>query len=219
MPALVELNRFVRTAKPAEVVERSLVIWTSEGTAHLRCRCQLLAAPGHKVLVTSIEEVDPRSASHENAGKGRAVLAHELRTPLSAIAALAEVMKEEQLGAMENARYLVYASDIYDSARHALSVIGSMLEDDSGRPNPKDLANTDINETVSKCVSALGALAEKAGVRLKAQLADGSLRLPIERHSLMQILLNLLSIALKFTPRGAGVPVETRREADGGLVL
>ena len=80
-------------------------------------------------------------------------------------------------------------------------------------------AETDVDVTVSRCLSALRALSEKAGVRIEANLGSGQARLAVDRRSLMQILLNLLSNALKFTPRGGAVTVETRRNADGGLVL
>ena len=56
-----------------------------------------------------------------------AKLAHELKTPLSAIAAAAEIMRDERLGAMGNEKYLGYAADIHDSATHALAVIAEML--------------------------------------------------------------------------------------------
>ena len=56
-----------------------------------------------------------------------AKLAHELKTPLTAIAAAAEVMRDERLGEMGNERYLSYAADIHESATHALDVITSLL--------------------------------------------------------------------------------------------
>ncbi|NIO42180.1 MAG: sensor histidine kinase, partial [Burkholderiales bacterium] len=69
-------------------------------------------------------------------------LAHELRTPLSAIAVAAEIMKDERFGKLPNARYRGYASDIYDNARHALAVIARLLSDDAPE------AKTNLTETV-----------------------------------------------------------------------
>lgn len=219
MPAMAELER--AASSDAVPHERVLLIWISEGVAHLRCRCQPLAGSGRKVLVTSIAM---RAAGGHLPGlraaeKARAMLAHELRTPLSAIAALADVMKDERLGSMGNARYLVYANDIYESARHALSVIEVMLEDDAGLRSVQDPACTNLHQSISRCLSALGALADNGGVRLESNLAAGHVQIAIERRSLTQILLNLLSNALKFTPRGGAITVETRRGSDGGLVL
>ncbi len=55
-------------------------------------------------------------------------LAHELKTPLTAIAAAAEIMRDERLGPMANGRYRDYARDIHESAAHALAVIGRLLD-------------------------------------------------------------------------------------------
>lgn len=223
MPALAEFNRSFHALSGGESAEqeRMLLIWTAAGAFRLRCRCQPMAGPGRRILVTAVETagLGPAANAPDTNDGGRATLAHELRTPLSAIVALAEVMKEERLGSMGNARYLVYANDIYESARHALSVLEAMLEAGAGGRTAQETAATDVNETVSRCLSALRALADRAGVRLQAQLDSNSQQIVIERRSLMQILLNLLSNALKFTPKGGAVTVETLCKAEGGLVL
>ncbi len=130
--------------------------------------------------------------------------------------ALAEIMKDERLGAMGNARYLVYASDIYDSARHTLSVLGAMLEGESEQPA---VESTDVDETVRKCLSAMQGLAGQNTVHLASTFTPGQPRLAIDRRVLTQILLNLLSNALKFTPAHGTVTVATARGADGSLTL
>ena len=223
MPSLAVLSQLA-SDRPAGAEERvSLSIWTtSPGLVRLTCRCRVLAGPEACVLViaegeTASAPTDQQISPVVTDDQGRATLAHELRTPLSAIVALAEVMKEERFGPMGNARYLAYANDIYESAGHALSVIGAMLEE-GGNATP-ELAETDVDATVTRCLSALRELAEKASVRLLADLGPGRLHLAIERRSLMQILLNLISNALKATPAGGMVTIATRRARDGGLVL
>jgi signal transduction histidine kinase len=149
----------------------------------------------------------------------RATLVHELRPPLSAITALAEVMREERLGPMGNARYLAYASDIHESARHALSVLVSIVEDSAGALDSAEPDETDLHDAVSKCLSMMRELARQATVRLEPDFIPGRPRLAVGRRSLVQILLNLISNSLKFTPAGGMITVSTRLEPDGGLVL
>ena len=236
MPALTELNRIAMADVPdGGRIQRSggqgghtLLIWTAEGLVRLRCRCRSLTHDMRKVLVVAAKGVPelgsktPADGAPAEADQGRAMLAHELRTPLSAIVALAEVMKEERFGPMGNARYLVYANDIYESAHHTLGVLRAMLQGGSGTSTPEP-AQTDVDETISRCLSTLREVAAKASVRLvpdlMAGLGPGQLRLAIERRSLLQILLNLLSNAMKFTPPGGTVTVATRRKPDGGLEL
>ncbi len=221
MPALQELERGLADQGPD--TERTLLLWTAQGAVRLRCRCRPLDSNPRQVLVVAEahapEDAVCNAPDHVTDDRARATLAHELRTPLSAIAALAEVMKDERLGPMGNARYLGYAGDIHDSASHALSVLDAMLERGSARQDARQPPETDLDETVSSCLSAMRALAGQASVRLRSDLAPGRPRLAADRRSLMQILLNLLSNALKFTPQGGVVTVATRRRPGGGLVL
>ncbi|MCL4767218.1 MAG: HAMP domain-containing histidine kinase [Hyphomicrobiaceae bacterium] len=225
MPGMQDMMRLAGSgecgAGPGE--ERTLLLWAAQGLVRLRCRCRPLDRDGRKVLVVAAADASDAAASAApdaaTGDRARATLAHELRTPLSAIAALAEVMKDERLGPMGNTRYLGYASDIHDSARHALSVLVAMLEGGTGCQGAQEPAETDVHGTVSRCLSAMRELAGQASVRLQSELAPGRPRLAADRRSLMQILLNLLSNALKFTPQGGVVTVATRREPGGGLVL
>lgn len=225
MPALQQLRQFVSDeagrSSPGAEQERILLIWAAGGVTQLRCSCRLLGGEGRRVLVRAAElpageATDQRGPA---AGPARALLAHELRTPLSAIAALAEVMKEERLGPMGNPRYLTYAADIHESARHALGVLGAMMGDAGDRNAQQEASDAVVDEIVARCMAVMRELARKASVRLVTDLVPGGLRLAVDHRSLMQILINLLSNALKFTAPGGEVKIATQRLPDGGLVL
>jgi signal transduction histidine kinase len=150
-----------------------------------------------------------------------AKLAHELRTPLGAIAALAEIMRDERLGPLPDARYRGYAADIHDSAVHALSVLSSFLEAETeggGRP-PMALAEVDVAAVAASSVSALGPLAERSGVKLKLVSPPDLPRLMADRRCLRQILLNLIDNAVKFTPPGGEVQLATRYRPGASLEI
>lgn len=149
-----------------------------------------------------------------------AKLAHELKTPLTAIAAAAEIMRDERLGEMKNRRYLSYAADIHESATHALDVITSLLAE---RAKPATAASRliaiDLNAIVDRTVSSVKALAESCGLNLSF---DGDGRTPhvvANPTALRQILLNLLTNAIKFTPSGGDVRVATGHLDDGRVFL
>jgi signal transduction histidine kinase len=149
-------------------------------------------------------------------------------TPLSAIAAAAEVMKDQRFGPLGTARYVGYATDIHSSAQHALGVIERMLADAGG-----DLANAggvlvsptgtlnfaeiDAGAMLETSVSQVAPLAERAGVALTLELAPRLPRVVADATSLRQILFNLLTNALKFTERGGRVTVAARYNGDGPL--
>lgn len=179
----------------------------------------------------------PRRAGPEAAASGaappsslKARLAHELRTPASAIAAAAEIMKEERLGPIGTARYQDYASDIHASAQHMLAVIERMLADaradDRGAsagamPGTGGLsfAELDVENVLRSSVSQLAPLAEQARIALALDLPPRLPHLVADATSLRQIVLNLLTNALKFTGPGGRVTVSARYSLDGPLTV
>jgi signal transduction histidine kinase len=149
-----------------------------------------------------------------------AKLAHELKTPISAIAAAAEVMRDERLGKMQNDRYLGYAADIHESATHALDVIASLLSRNK-KPNTSQppLATLDLNAIVDRTVSSTKALAASRGVLLAFEAESSRPHVTANPTAMRQILLNLLANALKFTPPGGDVRVVTGYLNDGRVFL
>ncbi len=141
-------------------------------------------------------------------------VAHELRTPLSAIVAAAEIMRDEQLGPMGNQRYLGYAGDIHESARHALDVINAMLSSTPRDPRPA-VVMLDLNAIVETTVSALTPLATSNGVGLEADTVSGALEVRGDATGIRQIIYNLVSNAMKFTPADGYVHVATGLLPDG----
>ena len=149
-----------------------------------------------------------------------AKLAHELKTPLTAIASAAEIMRDERLGTMGNATYLGYAADIHNSATHALAVISELLAAGSRDPNFKDSNNAfDLTELAATTVSALQPLAMRRDLTLRLDGENNLMPVRANATAIRQILLNLLTNALKFTPPGGDVRVVTGYLEDGAVYL
>ena len=146
-----------------------------------------------------------------------AKLAHELRTPLAAIIALAEIMTEQHLGALPNERYRGYMRDIRDSARHALGLVDGLFARNDLEKDHDELffSAADLNDVAGSCVSALQPLADKAGVVLSSALTETLPRVVADIRCLKQILLNLLSNSIKYAGHGALVTVTTGFELAG----
>ena len=153
---------------------------------------------------------------------GLARLAHELRTPLSAIAAAAEIMRDERLGEIGNDRYKSYASDIFDGANHALSIIERLLPY-AGTPEREAAASpaqaVDLNAIARSAISAMQPLAGKAGLSLSSDLQMGLPKLAADPTALKQIILNLLTNSVKFSNPGGKIAVRTWQESDGAIAL
>jgi len=93
-------------------------------------------------------------------------LVHELKSPLSAIAAAAEVMRDEQLGPIGDERYLAYATDIHNSATHLLELVDRLLaqRSDGGVP-AMSFTDLDVEELIAGIASQMLPLAKRAGVK------------------------------------------------------
>lgn len=148
-------------------------------------------------------------------------LAHELRTPLSAIAVLSEIMRDERLGALGNDRYRAYAADIHESAAHANTVLAAFLDTGAADRNtggPMEFVELDLAQVAVGTVSALTPVAGRAGVGLTMRNQVGLPRVIADRRSVRQMLDNLIANALKYTPPGGEVIVGLAY-ATGGPVL
>jgi len=150
-----------------------------------------------------------------------AKVSHEVRTPLNSILGFTELMLEERLGAIGNARYKSYVEDIHQSGLYALSLLDDLLDIskiDAGKFD-LDFTAVDLPELVEDCVNSLQPLAKRERILLRTSLAPNLPAVIADRKRLKQILLNLLSNAIKFTNAGGQVIVSARLIDGGDLRL
>jgi signal transduction histidine kinase len=168
------------------------------------------------------EPRDDPTAGAQARRQAEARLAHELKTPLSAIAVAAEMMREERLGRMGNERYREYADDIHQNARHALEVVQRMLGLETGNDEAlpeQSFAEVDLNAIAAGCAKGLEPLASRAGLTLALALQPRLPHVIADETSVRQMLINLLTNALKFTPPGGRVTIATAYQGRAPLEL
>ena len=145
-------------------------------------------------------------------------MSHELRTPLNAILGFSEVIKDQMLGPIGNARYGEYASDIHESGRLLKNLIDDLLDlakIEAGKLE-LDPTDTDVSTLVDSVVELLSARAHAKDIELAAFVSpDVPAALKADASRLRQILINLVGNAIKFTEFG-GVTVEVTCKAIGG---
>ena len=173
--------------------------------------------------IQSARTVAPNVKDTRTAGPLRhlAQLAHELKTPLSAIVAAAEVMRDERLGPIGTPLYRGYAADIHESASHALEVIAAMLAPEAqasrgGREAPV-YVELDVNELVRRLASSVRALLAAAGIEIDVDLDAAPPNLVADPVTMRQLLLNLVTNAMRATPRGGRIVISTRQQPSGAL--
>ena len=140
-----------------------------------------------------------------------AKISHEIRTPLSAIIGFAEVMIEERFGPVGNERYLEYLRDIHASGGHVISLVNDLLDLSKIEAGRFDLTfvSVDVNEVVSRSVAMMQPQAGSGRVVLRSSLSPRLPGVVADERSLRQIVLNILSNAVKFTDPGGQVIIST----------
>lgn len=163
-----------------------------------------------------------QAAEAASAAKSRflANMSHELRTPLNAIIGFSEVISGQMFGAIANARYVEYATDILRSGRHLLDVINSVLDLSKSEAGKLTLnaEMVDLRYILKDCVTMVADQCAKAGLSFTTAGLDRELPVMGEKAKLRQIFLNLLSNAMKFTERGGRVALMAEEDNDRILV-
>ena len=150
-----------------------------------------------------------------------AQVSHEIRTPLHAILGFAEVMLEERFGPVGNERYKDYLKDIHASGVHVMSLADDLLDLSKIEAGKLELAfeAVDANSVIRECVSLMQPQAARERVIMRVSLQDRLPRVMVDERSLKQILLNLMSNAVKFNEPGGQVIVSTAVDAAGQAVI
>lgn len=149
-----------------------------------------------------------------------ATMSHELRTPLNAILGFSEMLAGQMFGPLGNQRYVDYVRIIHDSGRHLLDVINEILDFsklDAGHLKLHEEL-VDLRSVIDASMKLVECHAADAGVSLYRDIAADLPSLRADPHRLRQILLNILSNAVKFTPQGGHVRV-TAAGRGGDLVV
>ncbi len=153
------------------------------------------------------------SAEAENRDKSQflANISHELRTPLNAIIGFSEILKNEAMAKMEY-QYQEYMRDIHNSGVHLLSLINDILDFSKAEAGKLEvnISETDGVKLIKNSMRLVIPRAEEAQVTLVEELPKKHFTLQTDAKKLKQVLLNLLSNSVKFTPSGGEVRVMAR---------
>lgn len=149
-----------------------------------------------------------------------AMMSHELRTPLNAILGFSDMLRGSYLGEINSAAYQDYATDIHKSGRHLLGLIDDVLDISAIEAGKRELHIEKINveKLLEDCFRSFLPLAMENGIHLNYKIADEVPFFYADLRSMKQILLNLISNAVKFTGRDGEIVVSVTN-ADNNTVI
>jgi signal transduction histidine kinase len=157
-------------------------------------------------------EIEDKSRQLETASRHKseflANMSHELRTPLNAIIGFSEVLAERLFGEV-NDKQAEYLADILQSGRHLLSLINDILDLSKIEAGRMELEPTDFDlpGAIDNTLTLVRERAQRRDIALARDIGDGLGRIRADERKVKQVLLNLLSNALKFTPEGGRIEV------------
>jgi cell cycle sensor histidine kinase DivJ len=226
--AFVEASYFGRAASAEVRLKRADggFIWTE-----MRCRPAAPIAGEASDIVAVTRDISQRKAQEkalieardlaEEASKAKsrflANMSHELRTPLNAIIGFSEVMTHEMFGPVGSPRYLEYAKLINESGGHLLELINGILDMSKIEAGKFELSEEmfDLDEVGVQALRFVKLQADRKGVALKLNVGNGARTIFADKRAVKQMLVNLVTNGVKFTPRGGEVRVIASRAAAG----
>jgi signal transduction histidine kinase len=162
------------------------------------------------------------NASRANTAKSvfLASMSHELRTPLNAIIGFSDLMLTQQIGPIENPRYLEYICDIHRSGLQLLALIDDLLDIsriDAGKIELLE-QTVSLRQVITAACRMTEIQAKQALIHIAIELPNNLPYIRGDERRILQIVLNLLSNAIKFTPKTGTVTIRVLHSA-GGLVV
>jgi len=201
------------------------VIRGDKSVGYVRCegRCEMdadgdvIALYGvmQDVTAQTVHEMELRgakdSAEQAYASKSRflANMSHELRTPLNAIIGFSDMMNQQMLGPIGNEKYLEYSQSINESGQHLLSLITDILDMskiEAGKYE-LDLEKIQLGDVIHTAVRMIESRALDGKIKLDNKVEGKEPIIVADRRAVMQILLNILSNAVKFTAENGAITI------------
>jgi signal transduction histidine kinase len=185
--------------------------------SELNAKLDSLASKEDELLRGAREEQRPAAANADLLAK----MSHEIRGPLNTITGFSEIMLAERFGAIGHERYRDYVQDINAAGLQIASALNALLDLSKVETGQFDLAfaDVDLNAVVQQCVSVMQPQASRARIIIRTSLAPEVGQVVADERALRQILLNLLSHAIKLTGPGGQAIVSTVRIQSGEAVL
>jgi cell cycle sensor histidine kinase DivJ len=230
---LTALSRSLGNNEPIAVEFRIRRAGPSEPARYVwvEMRCRPLrpegATPERPGIVAVTRDISDRKAQEaeilrtrdeaESASRAKtqflANMSHELRTPLNAVIGFSEILNRELFGTLGEARYRDYARLIHESGEHLLNVVNDILDMSKIEAGKFKIVKEpfDVAPLVKSCCDLMRHTAEQRSLSLIMDVAPGIPELPADKRACKQMLINVISNAIKFTDPGGWVRVSARR--------
>lgn len=219
----------IHTAMTVFAISANLYALQLARNLHSTARTMLSYRAQKDALIEELEQAKTNSdqalrrAEQASAAKSHflATMSHELRTPLNAILGFSEILKDEVMGAHAVPSYKEYAHDIHRSGEHLLNLINQVLDHSRVEAGRFEMHESPVAlESVgSDCRSLLSLKAQDGDIEVIEIYEAGLPKVTADERAVRQIWLNLISNAIKFTPKGGKIVLTVSKTSTGGVAM
>ncbi|GHD61580.1 hypothetical protein GCM10017083_49110 [Thalassobaculum fulvum] len=150
-------------------------------------------------------------------------VSHELRTPLNAIIAFAEIIRDQTYGnsPLAHTKYREYANDVAESGVHLVSVINDLIDLSRVEMGMMVLQHetVDLHDIAAQCIRTLRSLIDDKSIDCHARIGEAARWLRADPKAVRQMIINLLSNAIRHTPSGGTIEIAAAVGGDGELLV
>jgi len=167
-----------------------------------------------------LEQTEKAELANRAKDQFLAHMSHELRTPLNAILGFSSLINSQAFGPLHNERYKEYSQDIYRSGKFLLEIITDVLDVariETGEAEP-DVTEVIMPQILSSSIKMVTGSAKKKNISITQHVESDMSVIHADVRHMKQILLNLLTNAVNFTPDNGNVTIEAG-EIDGFIVV
>ena len=180
----------------------------------------------NRKLVVAVNRLANEKQKAEGANRAKsqflANMSHELRTPLNAIIGFSDIMKEEMFGPMGMPKYREYAKLVHSGGQHLLAIVNDVLDMSRIEVGKIELSDdqVELKSLFDEVQKMMSFAAQKKRIALVVgRLEAGAPLVRCDRLRLRQVLLNLMGNAVKFTPEGGTIRIDTEFPDTGGVKI
>jgi len=206
--------------------ERVWIAWTNKAILDKDGCVREILCIGNNItkLKEAEEEVLKAKEAAESANRAKssflANMSHELRTPLNAIIGFSELMKDESVGPL-NEKQKEYLGYVWDSGKHLLSLINDILDLSKVEAGKMELepGEFDLRDLFKKSLIFMSEKAAKHAITLSVDAKEGVGIINADERKVKQVIFNLLSNAMKFTPDGGKIGIDAKKTEKNEILV
>ncbi len=205
---------------------RVWIAWTNKSILDEDGRVREILCIGNDItrLKEAEEEIVKAKEAAESANKAKssflANMSHELRTPLNAVIGFSELMKDGSIGPL-NDKQKEYLDYVWESGKHLLSLINDILDLSKVEAGKMELepGEFDLRGLLKKSFIFISEKAVKHGIALSADVKENIGVIKADERKVKQVIFNLLSNAMKFTPDGGKIGIDAKKTDKGEILV